>query len=462
MTKALFPRSIAARCGSLLLGCSGAFAAPVSAQAMDSYSADEVTRSLLRIARVDGEGLQLHRWLTGAVSDPPAGTGADVISMTRVLTLSKAMNDTWVDGIYGREASESAKRHAKELLAQAGNAGASRCTAHRVDAQPVGAPLEGITFDRFPTGALPADAQRLDVQYRCIASHASAQQVLSLAMIDWLSGGQRPAGGALTADIVEAMASDRRWPRATGGQLTLVSLHGGRAWLSDEQELQGMLRRRMLSMRQRQVSRTADATTRAAVLAGFAASTAQRPSADELQTQVMLWIPPSLRDALRDDVMAYIAAAPPIRACRPGDAHLIGDEEQQVRLDLQCSVPGLDHVPVPVMPSSLTPAALEQHYRQVLTGLRLAILEAGHARVGGVTYLQWNPDNRAWEMAAGAHAALQVRALLPTAVVDEWGAPSNISRFLPAALRQENLDAASLDQDSRDRVEQVRLLLAGG
>ncbi|MFW8205290.1 hypothetical protein ACOIC8_28320, partial [Klebsiella pneumoniae] len=60
----------------------------------------------------------------------------------------------------------------------------------------------------------------------------------------------------------------------------------------------------------------------------------------------------------------------------------------------------------------------------------------------------------------GAHAALQARALLPTPVVDEWGKPSNISRFLPAVLRVENIDPSALDEATRDKIQGMRLQMA--
>lgn len=129
-------------------------------------------------------------------------------------------------------------------------------------------------------------------------------------------------------------------------------------------------------------------------------------------------------------------------------------------MEVRCTVPALDAIAVPEMAASLPKDALEQHYRQVLGALRTSIGSVGSTTLIGFTTLGWSAHAQRWDLPVGAHAALQARTLLPTPVVDEWGKPSNISRFLPDVLRVQNIDPSALDEDTRDKIQSMRLQMA--
>lgn len=448
-------RSIAARCGRLFLAFGGVLA--LQAHAQQTYEVEEVTRSLLNTARVDEEGLQLHRWLIGMQADPPAGSEAEIRMMIRALALGTALTDSWIDALSSDDTSVADIARARQLMAQTTLAGASRCGPHEVRERAPDTPLQGIALKRFGDGRLPADAKVMDVQYRCITSYVSAPRALALATINLLTEGRRPAAGELISDLEAAMERDRRWPMASGGELQLLSVAGGRYWYEDGSATE-MLTQLLLKVN---APRPVDAAARTAMSVAFTAQTSEQPAAPELVSQIMLWIPPVLRGSLRSDVEAYVAAASPQKIqCRPVQAHFIDEEGHLARLEVQCTVPSLDHLPVPVMGPLQDKAVLEQQYRQVLTGLRHAIGDAPEATLTGFTTLRWNADTQGWVLPPGAHAALHSRALLPTPVVDVWGAPSNISRFMPAALRVENIDLSALDEETRQKIKDMRLQMA--
>ncbi len=448
-------RSIVARCGRLFLACSGLLA--LQAHAQQTYEAEEVTRSLLSTARVDEEGLQLHRWLSGMQAEPPAGSEAGIRIMTRALALGTALTDSWIDAVSSNDTPVAEIAKARQLMAQATLAGASRCGLHEVRERTADTPLQGIASIRFREGPLPDDAKVMDVQYRCIASYVSAPRALVVATVNLLKEGRRPVAGELISDLEAAMERDRRWPMASGGELELLSVAGGRYWYEDGSAAE-TLAEMLLSG---EVPRPVDAAARSAMFTRFITQTTAQPATPELVSQILLWIPPVLRGSLRGDVEAYVAAASPRKMhCKPLQAHFIDEEGHLARVEVHCTVPSLDHLPVPVMGPSQDKIVLEQQYRQVLTGLRRAIGDSPETTLTGFTTLRWDADTEGWMLPPGAHAALHARGLLPTPVVDEWGAPSNISRFLPAALRVENIDPTALDVDARQKIEYLRLQMA--
>lgn len=453
---ALHDRSspLGVRCGRLILGCCGFLALNALAQAPERYEAEEVARSLLSTGAVHEEGLQLHRWLTGAQSDVPTGAEGEIRMMTGAVAMATGLTDSWIDVLYGDEGAASEAQAARKLMADATSAGASRCMAHNVKEQPTNAPLHGDALERFGDKGLPAHARVVDIQYRCITSYVSAHKVIVQATIDLLKEGRRPAAGALIADLEAAMERDRRWPVAGGGELQLLSFWQGRTW-SGDRRLVETLARQMISMGE---VRPVDAGAEEAIFAGFNAQTLEQPARQELTTQILLWIPPLLRQSLRSDVDDYVAAAAahPLH-CRPLQAIFIDEEGQRARVEVQCSAPKLDSIAVPAMAAFLSQDALEQHYRDVLGTLRTAIGNARNNTLTGFTTLHWSADDQRWVLPSGAHAALQARTLLPTPVVDEWGKPSNISRFLPAALRADNIEPSALDEETRNRIRDMRL-----
>lgn len=449
-------RSIVARCGRLFLACSGLLA--LQAHAQQTYEAEEVTRSLLSTARVDEEGLQLHRWLSGMQADPPAGSEAGVQMLASTLAMAAGVTDSWIDALYGKDASSLPEREqVRALVSEATSAGASRCIAHHLQHQPAGARLSGYALVRFKDAELPDDASVVDVQYRCISSYITAHRELVLATLDVLKEGRRPAPGALISSMRAGMEQDRRWPAAAGGELQLLSFRDGRSWSGDQGAVE-LLAQQMTGMA---APRPADAAARSAMFTNFTLQTAEPPASSELVSQILLWIPPVLRGPLRGDVEAYVAAASPRKMhCKPLQAHFIDEEGHLARVEVHCTVPSLDHLPVPVMGPSQDKIVLEQQYRQVLTGLRRAIGDSPETTLTGFTTLRWDADTEGWMLPPGAHAALHARGLLPTPVVDEWGAPSNISRFLPAALRVENIDPTLLDEGTRQKLKDMRLQMA--
>lgn len=445
------------RCGRRLLACCGLLAVAAQAQVPERYEAEEVTRSLLNTGAVHEQALQLHRWFTGAQQDPPASAESELRMMTTAIAVATGLTDSWIDALYGKAAAGSEAQAARKLLAQANSAGASRCIAHRVEEQPENAPLQGHVLERFGDNSLPAHAMVFDVQYRCITSYTSAHRILALATIDLLKEGRRPAPGEVLADLQAGMERDRRWPQANGGEMQLLSYSNGRAWSGDPRLVE-TLARRWVSLDE---VRPVDAVAQKAMFADFSAQTVEQLDPQELVTQVLLWIPPVLRQSLRRDVEAYVAAAAisPLY-CQPLRAAFIDEESLRAGIEAQCTVPALDAIAVPVMAASLSKDALEQHYRQALGALHASIGSAGSTTLTGVTTLHWSADAQRWELPVGAHAALQARALLPTPVVDEWGKPSNISRFLPAVLRVENIDPSTLDEETRDKIQSMRLQAA--
>ncbi|WP_414492914.1 hypothetical protein [Stenotrophomonas maltophilia] len=449
-------RSVAARCGRLFLACGGLLA--LQAHAQQTYEAEEVAQSLLSTAMVHEEGLQLHRWLTGMQPDPPAGSESEIRMMTRALAMGTGLTDIWIDTLYGEDASTLPEREeVRKLVNEATSAGASRCIAHHLQHQPAGAPLSGYALERFKDAELPDYASVVDVQYRCISSYITAHKELVLATLGVLKEGRRPAPGALISSMRAGMQQDRRWPTAGGGELQLLSFWNGRAWSGD----QGAVERSAQQMIGIGAPRPVDAATRSAMFTRFITQTAAQPAAPELASQIMLWIPPVLRGPLRGDVEAYVAAASPREMhCTPLQAQFIDEDSHLARVEVHCTVPFLDHVPVPVMGPSQDKALLEQHYRQVLTGLRHAIGDAPETTLTGFTTLRWDADTQGWMLPPGAHAALHSRGLLPTPVADAWGSPSSISRFLPAAVRVENIDPTLLDEESRQKIKDMRLQMA--
>lgn len=448
---------VLARCGTLAFACLGLLVLDVQAEVGERYEADEVARSLLATGAVHEEGLQLHRWLTGAAVDMPADAEREVRMMTRAIALATGLTDSWIDALYGVEAAGSEAQAARKLLADANSAGASRCMAHGVKQQPENAPLHGYALERFGDTPLPAHATVVDVQYRCITSYISAHRVLALAAIDVLKQGRRPVAGQLLADLQAGMARDRHWPQADGGDMQLLSFWKGRAW-SGDRRLVETLARRSISMDE---VRPVDAVAQKALFADFSELALGQPASEELTTQILLWIPPVLRESLRSDVEAYVAAAAvsPLQ-CQPVRAQLIDEEGRRARMEVRCTVPALDAIAVPEMAASLPKDALEQHYRQVLGALRTSIGSVGSTTLIGFTTLGWSAHAQRWDLPVGAHAALQARTLLPTPVVDEWGKPSNISRFLPDVLRVQNIDPSALDEDTRDKIQSMRLQMA--
>lgn len=448
-------RSIATRCGRLFLACGGLLA--LQAHAQQTYEAEEVTRSLLSTARADDEGLQLHRWLSGMQTDPPANSEGEIRMMVRALAMGTGLTDSWIDALSSGDTSVADIAKARQLMAQATLAGASRCGPHEVRERAADVPLQGIALQRFGDGRLPADARVIDVQYRCITSYVSAHRALAQATINLLTEGQRPAAGELIADLEAAMERDRRWPIASGGELQLLSVAGGRHWYEDGSAAEVLTQ---LFLRG-EALRPVDAAAQSAIFTGFTLETTEQPAAPELVSQILLWIPPVLRGPLRSDVEAYVEAASPQKMqCKPVQAHFIDKENHLARVEVRCTVPALDHLPVTAMGPSLDKAALEQSYRQVLTGLRRAIGDAPDTTITGFTTLRWDADSQGWMLPPGAHAALHSRGLLPTPVVDEWGAPSNIGRFMPAALRVENIDPTVLDEETRQKIMDMRLQMA--
>lgn len=408
-----------------------------------------MARALLGTGMVHAEGLQLYRWLTGVEADPPAGAEAEIRMMTRAVALGTGLTDSWIDGLYGKRGVSSEARQARDLIAEANGAGASRCIAHQVQDQPAAAPLRGYALERFKDGELPAYARVVHVQYRCITSYISAPRVLGLAMVHVLETGQRPADGALLADLQAAMERDRRWPVATGGTLQLLSFWNGRHW-SGDQKIVEALAAQMLA---REAPRPVDAAVQSGMFADFTAQTASGPTPSEVVSQILLWIPPLLRESLRGDVEAYVAAASRQEArCRPVEAQYIDEDGQHARVEVQCNVPALEHLPVPAMATTLDRDTVLQQYRQVLAALQDAAGDARGTRITGFTTLQRNADTAQWELHPGAAAALRARGLLPTPVVDEWGKPSNISRYLPAVLHVQNIDPAALDEETREKI----------
>lgn len=457
MAPRIFSSSRLARCGRRLLVCCGLLAVAAQAQVPERYDAEEVTRSLLNTGAVHEQALQLHRWFTGAQQDAPAGAESEIRMMTTAIAVATGLTDSWIDALYGKAAAGAEAQAARKLLAQANSAGASRCMAHRVEEQPENAPLQGHALERFGDTPLPAHATVFEVQYRCITSYISAHRVLALAAMDALTEGRRPAAGEVLADLQAGMERDRRWPQANGGEMQLLSFWKGRAW-SGDQQLVETLARQSISMDE---VRPVDAVAQRAMFADFSAQTLEQLDPQELVTQVLLWIPPVLRESLRSEVEAYVAAAAiSSLQCQPVRAEFIDEERLRARIEAQCTVPALDAIAVPVMAASLSEDALEQHYRQVLGALRASIGSANRATLTGFTTLHWSADAQRWELPVGGYAALQARALLPTPVVDEWGKPSNISRFLPDVLRVENIDPSALDEETRDKIQSMRLQAA--
>lgn len=440
-----------------MLGCCGFLVLNALAQVPERYEAEEVAGSLLSTGAVHEEGLQLHRWLTGAQSDLPTGAEGEVRMMTGAVAMATGLTDSWIDVLYGDEMSASEVQAARKLMADANSAGASRCMAHGVKEQPQNAPLHGYALERFGDYPLPAHATVVDVQYRCITSYISAHRVLALAAIDVLKEGRRPAAGELLADLQAGMERDRRWPQADGGEMQLLSFWKGRAWSGDRRLVEA-LARRSISMNE---VRPVDAVAQKSLFTDFSAQVLEQPASQELTTQILLWIPPVLRESLRSDVEAYVAvAAVSTLQCQPVRAQFIDEESRRARIEVQCTAPALDAVAVPELAASLPKDALEQYYRQVLGALRTSIGSVGSTTLTGFTTLGWSADAQRWEFPVGAHAALQARTLLPTPVVDEWGKPSNISRFLPDVLRVENIDPSALDEDTRDKIQSMRLQMA--
>lgn len=440
----------------LLLACFGFSVAEVHAQVVERYEADEVARSLLSTGAVHEEGLQLHRWLTGQQPDPPVGSEVEVRAMIRMLALGTAMTDSWIDALSAAGMSKADGARARHLMAQAALAGASRCGLHQIQELSADARSQQSAIEWFEDGPSAADARIFDVQYRCITSYVSAHRVLARATMELLKEGQRPAAGELITALEAAMQRDRRWPAASGGELQLASSADGRRWFED-----GTVVDRLMRLPSMDSARPAEADMQEAMFADFSAQTLEQPVPQELVTQILLWIPPPLRASLRSDVDAYVAtaAAHPLR-CRPAQAHLIDEEGQRARIEVQCTVPALDAIAVPAMAASLPEDVLEQHYRQVLGALRASIGSVGSTTLAGFTSLHWSADAQRWELPVGAHAALQARALLPMPVVDEWGKPTNIGRFLPAVLRVENIDPSALDEHTRDKIQSMRLQMA--
>lgn len=466
-----FSRAIATRCGALVLAGSAAVASPVFAAEAGEYSAEEVTRALLTTGAVSDDKLQLHRWLTGVAPDPPAAAAQEIAQVSRTLRMTKAMIGLWLDTLYGDDVSAPGKQEAAMLITQSTNGGALRCIAHDIRAQPAGIPLQGAVLNMFVSGELPENAQVLDVQYRCISSYASALSVLADAFIARSSdafGVALPDGNdalglsseALTARMTAAMDRDRHWPLALAGQLQLVSLHDGHAWMAEGDVVETLMEDMLASLSLR-FTRPVGTETSAALSAELSRQAPSSADPSELVSQILLWLPPGVRDALRGDVEAYVAAvAPRLTTCQPLESHFGGDDDRHVRVQVRCGVPALDEVPVASMPPSLPMAELEQYYRLVLADLRGAVDGARMVSVPGFIHLQWDEEGQQWGGHAGAYAALQARVLLPTAVVDEWAKPSNISRFLPAVLRYENVDEASIDEESREALEAMRIKLA--
>lgn len=445
-----------ARCRALLLVGCGLLGSEVYAQPPERYEADEVARSLLNTGVVHEEGLQLHRWLTGQQPEPPVDSQEEVRAMIRVLAIGTAMTDSWIDALSVAGTSPADSAQARRLMAQAALAGASRCGLHQIHEWSADARSKQLAIERFEDDQPPADARIFDVQYRCITSYVSAHRVLARATVDLLKNGQRLAAGELITALEAAMQQDRHWPAASGGELQLASSADGRQWFEDGTVVQALTRLPSIDM-----ARPVEPATQKAMFADFSAQTLEQPDPQELVTQILLWIPPVLRESLRSEVEAYVAAAAlsPLQ-CQPVRAEFIDEERLRARIEAQCTVPALDAIAVPVMAATLSRDALEQHYRQVLGAMHASIGSAGRTTLTGFTTVDWRADAQRWALPVGAHAALQARALLPTPVVDEWGKPSNISRFLPAVLRVENIDPSALDEATRDKIQGMRLQMA--